>query len=1333
MVSAGAGTGKTYNIQILALRCILTGIPIDKILVVTYTNLATAELQDRLRRILQNANRVSVFLCDNFNGQIPALADFRQLSSLPANAWLCEDDIKQVLPCFGLPDNPQQMPPDHELSQISLTEKHSLLEAALRDFDNAPISTIHGFCSRILRENAFETSVRYGLEMRKSCRSLIKSLLGEFYRKFNAICSTDYTRPLLLNKLGITPDSLQKSLKDVFANPDVPVNFGADLAGQTIEDLEGNPCWKIPYQVASYFASATEEQRRDFINAFPIGDSLPDADLWKLVLMGGEEFNLLSMPNQILNLSLKQLKGMAEYTSGRMAVESPGDDVDTLAKMLKRYHRLVICQAFAYVRDELEIAKVRDGFMTYDDLLLKLKDKLTYGANREKLRQVIQDKYYCVMIDEFQDTDSNQSAIFDMLFENGDTRRVKFMIGDEKQAIYMFRGGDVQTFQSEKNNVSPERCYTLSKNFRSSVDFINCLNKFRTDYPNFFEPAEIAWEEIEAARTNIGLKTNQGAEIIGDELLSICRTEGNSHQVLASEIKALASGKILKYKKDTPDSSEDKPVKYSDIAILVSHKKNVESLRECLQAHNIPSVFMEGRSIFCTAEGQWLQNLLDAIIHPGDQGKAMRLLGGRLFSFSPAALELLHEYCLPDFQMYLKDLHAVWENKSFYFMFNKFLNESITRMMPSLTNLDRTVGAIAAESANNYAASLRARWSFSDEVWQELSGEFSAVLNDRENPGQTSSPATLIANASADGLRSLSLLLQLAETLMKITFEEHLGQLGMMTFLEGKLRKNAGKTSWKKKAEENATVDEDDDDDEEYPVHLTSQDDAVRILTIHKSKGLQFPFVFVPDFSPTKKQEQNKNQRIYHQYGHRIVNLDDDDEQARRAAENEKFAERRRLMYVAVTRAIYMCRFITTTATDESRLLAKPDNEARHDLFLRRPEFILPHLPVLPCLESYASPAPAATSDFVPRAETIAWKAAELFPGWITTSFTQVSKVPKPTSPSHEESPAPPDSPDALDDVPAPGNGHYDNDDDDDEIDRTDTDMAVGDLILKPYAERSVIFRFPGGKRTGTCWHEIFEHLDFTKWAGQANQTEQEQSWADVLKSLEHYGQLGRSTHDAQAAAFRTMLRNVSNCPLNFENACLRLCDIPQEKTRREYNFTYKVKKGISGDELRQILWDLGKIAAPPNWSHAIGQVNLTGSIDLLFQAPQNGKFYIIDWKTNIIGADEDNFTAEGINAEMDRHFYKLQCVLYALAFIQTYRQFLHNPELAALSGEPLDAKLKEYCREAYDQFGGCADIFVRGVDELGQKGVYYLKPSFELLAALDRKIGVECPGQKEY
>ena len=137
LVEAAAGTGKTYNIETLVLRLLLErGLPITSLLVVTFTEAAAAELRTRIRKLL-----LQCFDC--------------LVNRKPSG----DDRIALLLDRVDARNRP---------------EPAARLRQALTDFDDAVISTIHGFCSRVLRENAFESGVRFDNDVESDCEELLR-------------------------------------------------------------------------------------------------------------------------------------------------------------------------------------------------------------------------------------------------------------------------------------------------------------------------------------------------------------------------------------------------------------------------------------------------------------------------------------------------------------------------------------------------------------------------------------------------------------------------------------------------------------------------------------------------------------------------------------------------------------------------------------------------------------------------------------------------------------------------------------------------------------------------------------------------------------------------------------------------------------------------------------------------------------------------------------------------------------------------------------------------------------------------------------------------------
>src|SRR5262245_53090623 len=181
LVEASAGTGKTHAITTLFLRLLLErGLGVEQILVVTYTNAATAELRDRIR------SRISLALLGCEDPSIVAGGD-RDLGDLLARrrAHAAADGARLAL--------------------------------ALQTFDEAAISTIHGFCQRVLHEQAFESSVPFDAELLTDERPLREEILRDFWVR--TLADADDRFVAHLATIGLRPSSLGGLARKVLADP----------------------------------------------------------------------------------------------------------------------------------------------------------------------------------------------------------------------------------------------------------------------------------------------------------------------------------------------------------------------------------------------------------------------------------------------------------------------------------------------------------------------------------------------------------------------------------------------------------------------------------------------------------------------------------------------------------------------------------------------------------------------------------------------------------------------------------------------------------------------------------------------------------------------------------------------------------------------------------------------------------------------------------------------------------------------------------------------------------------------------------------------------------
>ncbi|MEM4248045.1 MAG: UvrD-helicase domain-containing protein, partial [Candidatus Nanoarchaeia archaeon] len=202
LIEASAGTGKTFNIQHLYLRLLLErGLEVGQILAVTFTEAATAELKNRIRNNLEKA--------------------FNMLDKLETEPKQCEE---QDIILYNIILNSVKFARQNQLP-VSPSENNiyaylrRILRRSLICFDEAAIFTIHGFCSRMLNENAFESRVAYDLELVENQDDIIKELINDFWRK-NFYGKNEKITKLLIEK-NIYPENLMEFAELVISKPDM--------------------------------------------------------------------------------------------------------------------------------------------------------------------------------------------------------------------------------------------------------------------------------------------------------------------------------------------------------------------------------------------------------------------------------------------------------------------------------------------------------------------------------------------------------------------------------------------------------------------------------------------------------------------------------------------------------------------------------------------------------------------------------------------------------------------------------------------------------------------------------------------------------------------------------------------------------------------------------------------------------------------------------------------------------------------------------------------------------------------------------------------------------
>jgi len=516
---------------------------------------------------------------------------------------------------------------------------------------------------------------------------------------------------------------------------------------------------------------------------------------------------------------------------------------------------------------------------------------------------------------------------------------------------------------------------------------------------------------------------------------------------------------------------------------------------------------------------------------------------------------------------------------------------------------------------------------------------------------------------TGSGERSLTNYLHLAELLQEAA-RSRLGPEGLLRWLGDQIQA----------PEERA---------DNQQLRLESDDNLVKIVTIHKSKGLEYPVVFLPFLWSARTCKRDEPLSFHHpeQPERLLIDLGTGDPENFRLAEEERLAGDLRLLYVAITRARYCCYFCWNRISrmEQSALCyllhggAVPESStltADLESLAGQPS----SLAVKPWPATFTRPIPQAPGKTAALAT--ARFRGHIDSSWQITSFSRLTaqQNQQPEQPDYDQF-----SEDQRSEGPSPGDPSPD---DQRSEGRFFNDPSPGD---QPQVPGHDVFGFPRGAAAGTCLHAILELIHFTEPAGHGR----------IIRS-----RLARAGFDESwATVVDAWIKAVLETELEpgFSLACL------QERDRINEMSFYFPLQAMKLHRFNRILEDF----AIPVLNGQQETLNglMVGFIDLVYR--HNQRYYIADYKSNHLGNSPADYGPENMQTAMLEHRYDLQYLIYTLA--------LHR----FLAG-----RLRGYSYE--EHFGGVSYLFLRGMSPEHEPGtgVFAARPPFALIDRLDTCCG---------
>ncbi len=796
VIEASAGTGKTFTLEHLVLDLIIgRQAGIEQILVVTFTDAATHELRERIRTLIRA-------VCDSGVGELESGAD-------SSRYW-----------------------------EINRATRGRLREALFR-FDGAAIATIHGFCQRILSEQAF-----LGGRLFRQEHAHGREMFGQAFREeVRRTLGQENPAGAALRRWIDQERSLQK-VQDLLYRchregcPErCPVTPQCDPEG-FLDAMGRLPRLEALLHAAEdYFAD--RHSRRGYQKLFrglfalagmiesgpALFETVPPFLEWVV-----EDCGINSVQQTRLNHvhcaaasagAPPEFKALAACLD-RMILRAVSEPACFIHRLLPR------------VQARLDLRKRALGLIDYDDMLLGVREALA-GENAPVLLDVLRRRWKYALVDEFQDTDPVQWEIFRRIFVDGAGEQRLFIIGDPKQAIYGFRGADVHTYRTARDHLLTKQGTVrlpLIKNYRSTPALIQAVNAILTAADGtgsgFFDGPNRYDLPVQCGDTTRGAIENGKAAVpvhlvhlygVGAPLKAALLRRGLAN-FIAQEIQRLTdpqTGLATMRRGGAPV-----PVKHSDIYILTRSGWEGRRIGAVLRRYGIPHAFYKLDGLFATDEARDIHRLLLAIDAPQDPSLRMAA------------------WLTPFFGVPLEDLPR-WQDAAAHH--------------PLPARLLRW---------NRLAAARE---------WARL---FDDILN---------TSGLIRRLIFAGGERELTNYIHLFELLLAEVYTHPISVTELARGLKARI--------------DGRDMPEGREGDLQ---RLETEKDAVQILTMHKAKGLEAEVVFVGGgFSNPPGDPLQVN--IYHRNRRRCLHLGRAGGEIAAAIEAETRQENQRLAYVALTRA----------------------------------------------------------------------------------------------------------------------------------------------------------------------------------------------------------------------------------------------------------------------------------------------------------------------------------------------------------------------------------------------------------------------------------------------
>ena len=1153
LIEASAGTGKTYTIAALYVRFVLAHIPTmvgsdvrdqpllpPDILVVTFTKAATAELKERIRQRL-----------------VEAAHWFRNT----ADAHHQDTFLQQLRSQY------------HESEWYNCAHA---LQIASEWMDEASVKTIHSWCQALLKEHAFTSGSLFTQELTTELQQFREDAARDYWREFVYPLQADDYRAV--QQVANDPLALLRACLPLWPmtpkQAPEPIDIAA-LRAQAEADFQARVChqhrrWQTLLAQLYDFVEAAETQgwllNKRKISPKATARALKDVENWLARDAADAHTDLPKVTDAMLrNYStagfaecvsvdvahlpfLDQLAAVAELSSAGASIRGPL--LDHAAHWMQHRYKETLHQ---------------HALMSFDDIIEQCREAMQ-GPQGALLAKQVRTQFPVAMVDEFQDTDPAQYAIFNAVYRLGDQPEnlAVYLIGDPKQAIYAFRGADIYTYLTARRDTQG-RHFTLARNFRSTASMVAASNlvfsraeQLREKKAFLFadnDDNQVPFVEVEASghstqllingepctrALNLWLTENQKDP---QKPLNVADYKQQQALICASEIVRLLQGANQGMTGIQAGNGSFKPLQRADIAVLVNSRFEGAMVQQALRERGVASVYLSDRnSVFESPVAEQVLRILLACAHPEQRQLVTNALYSAILALPVEELAALQQ-----------DDHA-WDTRveQFYGYAQRWREQGVLAMLQRLIH----------------------DFHIAPRLLQTLGGE-----------------------------RTVTDLLHIAELLQQAASKMD-GEQALIRYLRDKIYHPGEESS------------------DEQTVRLESDSELVQIVTVHKSKGLEYPLVFLPFSSISRPVASDRSVYSYHDRYGEVHHTSEVTPQILEQVNEERLGEEIRRLYVALTRAKFATWASIGTVKNWQHGAFAYLCEAEHateQAFAECARRTWEGSEVLGFIER-----PTISDDVwqAPRGEQVAPQVCEMptahkFRRWWIASYSSLryGALREPESAVEAQ----------LLDVDEP--------------------LQTAPSTASPMTQASSIHHLPRGAGPGTFLHNLLED------AAEQGFAEIAQSPAAAKTLVER-----RSRHGLwQQHSERLQHWLSSYVTSEFRlpgGAHFSLGALQNYQAEPEFWFSLKGVSTTAIDDLiaQHILPTYRRPRLQPNYLRGM----LKGFIDLVFE--HEGRFYVADYKSNYLGEDDSFYSDAAMRDKILASRYDVQYAIYSVALHRLLR-----------------------------------------------------------------------------